>query len=205
MNDENRLQDSHSYWDDLASSFDDEPDHGLHDPQVLETWTDFLRASIPYARSDILDIGCGTGSLSVVLAGLGHHVTGIDWSAAMISLARTKAAALGLQVEFHVMDAASPRLPPEQFNAIVCRHLLWALPEPGQVLEQWAGLLKPEGRLILIEGYWGTGAGLRAQKILDILPASFTVSSFQNLSENADFWGKGVSDERYAILADKNQ
>ncbi|MGB4872206.1 MAG: class I SAM-dependent methyltransferase, partial [Candidatus Promineifilaceae bacterium] len=43
----------------------------------------------------ILDIGCGTGSLSAVLAGLGHQVTGIDLSPVMISIAQTKAAKQG--------------------------------------------------------------------------------------------------------------
>ena len=204
MNDKKRLQDSRQYWDNAASSFDDEPDHGLRDPLVLENWTTFLRTSLPNTKTTILDIGCGTGSLSVVLAGLGHTVTGIDLSPSMISLARTKAEALGYQIEFHVMDAASPLLPHEHFDAIVCRHLLWTLPEPGHVLQRWAELLKQKGRMILIEGYWGTGAGLHANQIIEILPGSFEEVSLQNLSDNSNFWGKDVSDERYAIIVDKN-
>ena len=205
MNDKKRLQAARQYWDTLASAFDDEPDHGLRDPVVRENWTDFLRASLPHSRAIILDVGCGTGSLSVVLAGLGHTVTGIDLSPAMISMARTKAVALGYQIDFHVMDAASPPLPNQHFDAIVCRHLLWTLPEPRQVLQSWADLLKQKGRLILIEGYWGTGAGLHANQIIKILPSSFEDFSLKNLSDDARFWGKDVSDERYAIIADKNQ
>ncbi|MGZ9167009.1 MAG: class I SAM-dependent methyltransferase, partial [Anaerolineales bacterium] len=155
-------------------------------------------------NATILDIGCGTGSLSVVLTGLGHKVTGIDLSLSMITLARMKAATLGFEVEFHVKDAASPRLPRKQFDAIVCRHLLWTLPEPKEVLQRWAELLKEKGRLILIEGYWGTGVGLRANEIIEILPAAFTDFSFQNLSDNSKLWGRDVSDERYAIIADKS-
>ena len=136
MNDKKRLHHSRQYWDHEAPSFDDEPDHGLGDPLVRENWTQFLRVSLPYTHATILDIGCGTGSLSVVLARLGHQVTGIDLSPSMISLARTKAATLGFQVEFHVMDAASPQLPPKHFDAIVCRHVLWTLPEPKQVLQK---------------------------------------------------------------------
>jgi 2-polyprenyl-3-methyl-5-hydroxy-6-metoxy-1,4-benzoquinol methylase len=140
-----------------------------------------------------------------VLAGLGHQVTGIDLSPAMISLARTKAANLGLQIEFQVMDAASPQLSAAQFDAIICRHLLWTLPEPKEVLQRWADLLKPKGRIILIEGFWKTGAGLRANEIIEILPTSFTDYSLTNLSENSNLWGKAVDDERYAIIADKKQ
>lgn len=203
MNDEKRLDESRQYWDNFAQSFDDEPDHGLRDPVVREQWTSFLQASLPFTNATILDIGCGTGSLSVVLAGLGHTVTGIDLSPSMIALARTKAAVLRLQVEFHVMDAASPQLPLNQYDAIVCRHLLWTLPEPKEVLQRWAELLKPKGRLILIEGYWGTNAGLRARQVIEMLPNSFPNYLFQDLSENSNFWGREVSDERYAIITDR--
>ena len=58
--------------------------------------------------------------------------------------------------------------------------------------------------MILIEGYWGTGAGLHANQIIEILPGSFEEVSLQNLSDNSNFWGKDVSDERYAIIVDKN-
>lgn len=202
MNDNQSLEDSRRYWDNAASSFDNEPDHGLHDPAILEAWTRFLRESLPDTSATVLDVGCGTGSLSIIVAGLGHRVTAIDVSPSMISFAQTKAATQGLQVEFHVMDAASPRLGHQRFDVILCRHLLWTLPEPKQVLQRWAELLKENGRLILIEGHWETGAGLRAEEIIEILPATFIKFSLQELSQNANFWGKAVRDERYAIIAD---
>lgn len=205
LNEEKRLQDSRQYWDDIAPSFDDEPDHGLRDPFVLENWTEFLKTCIPYTDAAILDIGCGTGSLSVVLSGLGHRVTGIDLSPSMISIAQAKASSQDLQVEFHVMDAVFPRLPHGQFDVIVCRHLLWALPEPEQVLQRWVALLKHTGRLLLIEGYWGTGSGLRANKLAEMLPPACSNVSTQNLSNNPNLWGKVVTDERYAIIADIDQ
>jgi 2-polyprenyl-3-methyl-5-hydroxy-6-metoxy-1,4-benzoquinol methylase len=205
LSDEERFDPSRQYWDNFASSFDDEPDHGLRDPVIRASWTDFLRETLPYTNATVLDIGCGTGSLSVLLAELGHLVTGIDFSPSMIALARAKASTLGLQVEFHVMDAASPQLPPEHFDAIVCRHLLWTLPDPRVVLQRWADLLKQKGRLILIEGYWDTNAGLRAEEVIEMLPASFGNVSLQSLTGNANLWGREVHDERYAILADKGR
>lgn len=204
-NNEKRLKESQQYWDDLASTFDHEPDHGLRDPVLRETWTAFLKTWLPQTNLTILDIGCGTGSLSVVLAGLGHKVTGIDLSPSMISLAQAKAAGQGFQIEFQVMDAAYPQLSGRQFDVIICRHLLWALPEPEQVLQRWSELLKHKGRLILIEGFWGTGAGLHAQEIVKMLPASFTNVINQNLSDHPGYWGGTVSDERYAIIADNNK
>lgn len=204
-NNEKRLQESQQYWDDLASTFDNEPDHGLRDTLIRETWTDFLKTWLPQTNATILDMGCGTGSLSIVLAGLGHKVTGIDLSPSMISHAQAKATTHGFQIEFHVMDAAFPQLSHQQFDVIICRHLLWTLPEPEQVLQRWGEFLKQKGRLILIEGFWVTGAGLQAQEIIKMLPPSFINVSNQNLSDNPNFWGGSVTDERYAIIADNNK
>ena len=120
----------------------------------------------------------------------------------MISLAQTKAAVHGVQIEFHAMDASHPQFPQQKFDVIISRHLLWALPEPKQVLQRWVKFLKLKGRLILIEGYWGTGAGLHAKEIIEMLPSSFINILVQNLSNNPNFWGGNVTDERYTIIAD---
>jgi 2-polyprenyl-3-methyl-5-hydroxy-6-metoxy-1,4-benzoquinol methylase len=200
--DEQRLHESRQIWDEAAAAFDNEPDHGLRDPSVRGAWTKLLKAWLPATRAAILDVGCGTGSLSVVLAELGHDVTGIDLSPAMISRAAAKAADAGQSISFQVMDAAFPHLSLHYFDAIVCRHLLWALPEPAQVLRRWVELLKPGGRLVLIEGYWKTGAGLYAQEIIEALPTSLINITAKNLSEQPELWGGAVSDERYAISAD---
>ena len=194
---------SREAWDREAARFDEQPDHGLHDPAVRQAWTTLLGQCLPRGRLKVLDAGCGTGSLSAVLAGLGHQVTGIDFSPAMIALARAKAQAEGHTIAFAVMDAARPRLGPGQFDAVLCRHLLWALPEPALVLRRWAALLRPAGRVVLIEGLWHTRAGLAAQTILAALPAEFAPGAVLDLSHQPALWGGAVTDERYAIVAER--
>lgn len=71
-------------WDAEAEHFDDEPDHGLTTASIRDAWADLLRTYIPENRS-VLDLGCGTGSLSVLLAEYGHAVTGVDLSPRMLS------------------------------------------------------------------------------------------------------------------------
>jgi|WetSurMetagenome_2_1015567.scaffolds.fasta_scaffold66508_3 2-polyprenyl-3-methyl-5-hydroxy-6-metoxy-1,4-benzoquinol methylase len=198
---EGQQQDARQYWDERAASFDEEPDHGLRDPGTLEAWTQLIRTWLPPTPISILDVGCGTGSLSVVLARLGHTVTGIDLSPAMISCAETKAAAAGQWITFHVMDAALPAFAPGQFDMLVCRHLLWALPNLAQVLRRWAELLKPCGCLLLIEGFWNTGGGLHAAEIVEVFPPSLTNIVVHDLSAQSAYWGKVVGDERYLIIA----
>lgn len=195
------LDETQRYWDTAAASFDEEADHGLHDPIAQMAWTALLKKCLPSPPAQILDVGCGTGSLSVLMTGLGHEVTGVDLSPAMIQLAQAKAVAAGYTIPFRLMDAANLQFQPHSFDGIVCRHLLWTLPEPAQVLARWANLLRPDGRLVLIEGFWETGAGLHADELAAALPRSFTGISIQNLSDQSDYWGKHVTDERYALTA----
>jgi 2-polyprenyl-3-methyl-5-hydroxy-6-metoxy-1,4-benzoquinol methylase len=198
---QSQLQQTSAYWDQAAASFDDEPDHGLRNPLILKTWSAFLKAHLPSAPAKILDIGCGTGSLSVVVAGLGHSVTAIDLSPAMIALAQAKAASQALAIDFQVMDAAFPQLPLQSFDLILCRHLLWALPEPAQVLSRWRNLLRPLGGLLLIEGHWWTGGGLHAHEITALLPPGFAPAAVHDLSQIPGLWGQPIHDERYAVIA----
>ena len=161
------------YWDDLAAVFDDEPDHGLRDPVVRAGWLARLAIWLPASGATVLDVGCGTGTLSSLLAALGYAVVGTDWSAAMLSRAATKATASGHQAAFSIMDAARPAFSSSCFDVVLCRHVLWALPQPTAVLQRWANLLTPGGRLVLIEGYWSAG-GLHAEEVVAALPPVLT-------------------------------
>jgi 2-polyprenyl-3-methyl-5-hydroxy-6-metoxy-1,4-benzoquinol methylase len=119
----------------------------------------------------------------------------------MIKRAEAKAVASGQTIDFHVMDAADPQFKPASFDAIVCRHILWALPEPDLVLRRWSKLLKPAGHLALIEGFWSTGAGLHAEQVVAALPTSVNNVTVQQLSQQADLWGGVMTDERYIVSA----
>jgi 2-polyprenyl-3-methyl-5-hydroxy-6-metoxy-1,4-benzoquinol methylase len=196
-----KLHEARQFWDNAAASFDDEPDHGLRDPLVLDAWRRHLAGWLPAPGATILDTGCGTGSLSCLLATMGHDVTGIDLSPAMIARAEAKALAAHQRVRFQVMDAADLQLSPQQFDVILCRHLLWTLAEPGLVLQRWIQLLAPGGRLLLIEGFWKTGVGLHATEVTTVLPRSLADVIVHELSGQPELWGGAVADERYAVVA----
>ena len=72
------------YWDGQAADFDREADHGLLDPGVRRAWAELILPLIPLPGSEVADLGCGTGSLSVLLAEAGHRVRGLDLSARMV-------------------------------------------------------------------------------------------------------------------------
>ena len=194
------MGDERAYWDAQAASFDDEPDHGLRDPVTREAWRRLLGGLLPPAPSDVVDLGCGTGSLAVLLAEDGHRVRGTDLAQAMVAAARAKAELAGVEVEVRQGDAGDPAYAPASCDVVLARHVLWALPDPEQALARWVRLLRPGGRLVLVEGRWSTGAGLRASE-LEALVRSHRGHVETTRLEDPALWGGPVEDERYAAVS----
>ncbi|MEU7720072.1 class I SAM-dependent methyltransferase [Streptomyces tibetensis] len=188
-------------WEAEAASFDEEPDHGLRDPEVRRAWAGRLRDWLPGRTGDVLDLGCGTGSLSLLASEQGHRVTGVDLSPAMVTLAREKLA--GRDAVFLVGDAAAPPVGEQRFDAVLVRHVLWALPDPARALGHWRGLLRPGGRLVLVEGVWGSiePVGISAERLTGLLAPIAGRVRVQRLSGDPLLWGGPVTDERYALVA----
>ena len=138
-------------WDAEAATFDNEPDHGLHDPDVRDAWRSLLISLLPPAPARVADLGCGTGTLSLLMAEEGHAVDGVDLSPEMLRRAVAKAGSYP-GTSFVVGDAGDPPLPAATYDVVLCRHVLWALPDPAAALARWIDLLLPDGRLVLIEG-----------------------------------------------------
>src|SRR3954451_936644 len=86
-----RVIDGREVWDTHAATFDDEGEHGLRDPAVRAAWAGLLAAALPAAPASVADLGCGTGSVAVLLAEAGHRVYGLDTSPGMLGMAREKA------------------------------------------------------------------------------------------------------------------
>jgi len=188
--------DDGSVWDREAETFDDEPDHGLTDPACRTAWRDLLVGALPPVPARVADLGCGTGTLSLLLAEAGHRVTGVDLSPVMVQRARDKA---GHVAEFHVGDAAEPPLPPAAYDVVLCRHVLWALPDPAAALERWVALLAPGGRLVLVEGRWHTGGGLTAAQTVALLETAGREPELRPMPEPV-YWGRAIDDERYLVV-----
>ncbi|MBQ0829897.1 class I SAM-dependent methyltransferase [Streptomyces tagetis] len=188
-------------WDARAATFDDEPDHGLRDPAVRAAWAGRLRAWLPDPPVDLLDLGCGTGSLTLLAAEQGHRVTGVDRSPAMVERARAKLA--GHDAVILTGDAQAPPVGDRRFDTVLVRHVLWALPDPVRALRHWRGLLRPGGRLVLIEGVWGTvtPTGIPAGHLTTWLTPLTPDLHTDHLSGDPTLWGHEVTDTRYAVVA----
>lgn len=181
-----------------ADRFDDEPDHRLRDPSVRQAWTTLLKEFLPPPPARVLDLGCGTGTLAVLLAELGHEVVGVDLSPRMLQRAEEKARQHGVEVDLRLGDAGAPPVD-GRFGALVVRHVLWALPGAPAVLDRWVGLLGPRGVLVQVEGHWHTGAGWRAEDLLPLVQARTTTATLRHVSGETALRGADATDERYLI------
>jgi ubiquinone/menaquinone biosynthesis C-methylase UbiE len=123
-----------------------------------EAWIEAIERLLPPRPSDVLDLGTGTGFVALIASQLGHRVIGVDLSITMLSEARVHAEQRGLRTTFTVGDAVAPALEKESLDAIICRHLLWTLREPQVALMNWRRLLRPKGRVVVIDGFWFTQA-----------------------------------------------
>lgn len=75
--------------------------------------------------ADVLDIGTDTGFVALIASSLGHRVTGLDLSAAMLAEARMEAGRRSLDVTFRLDDAVAPAIAERSVGAIVCRNFIW--------------------------------------------------------------------------------
>ena len=190
--------DPRALWDAEAATFDDEPHHSLVDPLMRSVWCDVLEPVVPPPPARVADLGCGTGSLSVLLAERGHSVVGVDVSPRMLDRARSKAAAIGVVATFVVGDAADPPISP--VDVIVTRHVVWALTDVRVALDRWFSLLSPGGRLVLVEGRWSTGAGIESAELVPLVERPGVTVEVTALDDPA-LWGHPLVDSRYVLVA----
>jgi len=149
-----------AHWDRRAAGFDEDFGHSIRTPAERSTWDRILDLVLPRGRAlEALDVGCGTGFLSFELVGRGHHVTGVDFAPAMIAEARRKAAARAVSIRFEEGDAEQLALAPAGFDLVISRHLLWTLAHPEAAIAEWIRVLRPGGRLVIIDGQFDAGAG----------------------------------------------
>lgn len=100
----------------------------------------------------VLDAGCGTGENALFFASRGQRVTGIDFLAEPIHLAKQKAAERGLTATFLVMDALALKELPEVFDSVIDSGLFHVFSDADRrrYVEGLASVLKPGGRLYLL-------------------------------------------------------
>jgi ubiquinone/menaquinone biosynthesis C-methylase UbiE len=141
-----------AHWNRRAPGFDEGFGHSIVTSAERAAW-DRIIDLVLGGRSGIeaLDIGCGTGFLSLELAGRGNRATGVDFAPAMLEEARRKASESGATIRFEQADAEQLPFAAASFDLAVCRHVLWTLPHPEAAIDEWIRVLRPGGRLAVID------------------------------------------------------
>ncbi|MDW5563451.1 MAG: methyltransferase domain-containing protein [Methanomassiliicoccus sp.] len=144
-------------WDLSSSTYDSDFGHGIKDGEERDAWKRYLGTALPTKGCRVLDVGCGTGEISLLLAEMGYGVKGVDLSEDMMNKARTKASQRGLNATFENGDAENLQFGAGSFDVVVNRHLLWTLPHPERALQEWMRVVTVGGSVIVIDGVWNDG------------------------------------------------
>lgn len=142
-----------AYWSLRAETFDSQPGHEIFSEAERTAWHALLRRHLGDGDGrEALDLACGTAVVSHLLDDLGFRVTGMDWAEPMLERARAKARARGRAIRFLMGDAENTMELDDSYDVITNRHLVWTLVDPLSAFREWHRLLRPGGRLLIVDG-----------------------------------------------------
>jgi len=141
-------------WNESAPTFDQRPGHGIHSEHEKLAWKSILKNLVGEKPRRVLDVGTGTGFIALLIGEMGHHVTGIDIAEDMLEQAKVKATKGNMDIEFQLGDADELPFDNNVFDVVINRHVLWTMPKPKKAVAEWARVLKPGGKLVIIDGDW---------------------------------------------------
>ena len=149
-----------AYWDKQADRYDRE----------MDRWDRRLFGdSRPWvcgrAVGDVLEVAVGTGR-NLPFYPDGVRLTGVDWSPAMLGIARERATALGRDADLRPGDAQALDFPHGSFDTVLCALGLCAIPDDRRAVTEMARVLRPGGRLLLVDHVAASARALRAAQWL---------------------------------------
>jgi ubiquinone/menaquinone biosynthesis C-methylase UbiE len=144
------------YWDEHAAGYDREM---AFFERVL--FGDGRAWACAQASGDVLEVAIGTGrNLSFYPTDV--RLTAIDFSPAMLERARQRARELGRQADLTLGDAHTLEFPESRFDTVVCTLSLCGIPDDHRAVAEMHRVLKPGGRLILLDHVAGSPTWVRA-------------------------------------------
>ena len=152
------------YWDRHARSYDRQM--GFFDRWLFgdsRTWI------CSRATGQVLEVAIGTG-LNLHLYPADVRLTAIEWSPAMLDITRHRAEQLGRTAELREADAQALPFPDASFDTVVCTLSLCAIPDDRQAVAEMVRVLRPGGRLLLLDHVISSAWHARAvQRLLELV------------------------------------
>lgn len=156
-------------WDKLAPRYD-------RTMRLAERWwfTGGREWVCSRATGDVLEVAVGTG-LNLAHFPSDLRITGIDLSPQMLVRARRRATQLGLQVSLREADAQALPFDDESFDTVVCTLALCGIPDDRAAVVEMKRVLRPGGRLLLLDHvrstWWPIWAGQRVVELVSVRTA----------------------------------
>lgn len=144
-----------SYDEAAAARYEDDPEHMLASEEI-EVWLMEMASHAKDRRhwGRLLDVGAGTGRLTMAAKAAGYTVTGLEPSRPMVEEALARNPHLRRE-EFIVSASGNAALFCDgTFDWIVSRQVLCHLEEPERVFAAWFRWLRPGGLIMLVDGFW---------------------------------------------------
>lgn len=151
---DDRKQKITEYWTKRSDSFQEQRRAELHD-DIAQRWLKEILQYVPKKKLKILDVGCGSGFFTILMAQQGHEVIGVDLTADMITRAKELAAEEKADCTFQVMDAENLEFADEAFDMAISRNLTWTLPDAERAYSEWLRVLKKGGCLLNFDANYG--------------------------------------------------
>lgn len=151
-----------AHWNETAVRFDRMI--APMERRILGQTRDWMAAR---AGGRVLELAIGTG-LNLPHYRSGTDLTGIEWSPAMLAIAHRRAAGLGVPVDLVLGDAAHLPFADASFDSVTCTLSMCCIPDDDGALAEAARVLRPGGRLVLVDHVVSTVAPLRwAQRAVE--------------------------------------
>jgi ubiquinone/menaquinone biosynthesis C-methylase UbiE len=152
------------YWDKHSRTYDKQM--GFFERRLFG---DSRAWACSQAGGNVLEVAVGTG-LNLDHYADGVALTGVDLSDAMLDIARKRASQLERSVDLRQADAHSLPFSDAQFETVVCTFGLCAIPDPVAAIGEMVRVLRPGGRLILVDHIESTSRIVRAvQRVLEVV------------------------------------
>lgn len=125
----------------------------VHSLWMDQGWRKFaVRQAAVKPTDDVLDVACGTGDLSEWFVRVGaKRVTGLDFTAEMLEIARKKASRKGVSIDYVQGDAQQLPYPDASFDIVSIAFGIRNVQDTARAISEFRRVLRPGGRLVILE------------------------------------------------------
>jgi len=140
------MTEKETYWSRFAADFEKRTDFVVGNDHIELTKAALSKQT---DLGNTLELGCGTGTYSKILAREARHLTATDYSDEMVAFTKQRFESVE-NVTVEKANCFSLSYPEFSFDTVVMANLLHVIPEPEKAVEECKAVLKRNGRLLIV-------------------------------------------------------